>query len=149
MFDFGSLMGGGGPSTVVPGLGEMFKQTPSLMERFGGWMDKNPEQVWMALDQAGKAIAPENPMAGIGTQVSQAKLMHQQQVADDAKQNSMLGMLSDAMSGKMTAKDMKGPTSYGMTMNPDGTQKHSFDINPNGNDITMPQYSLGGGGNPQ
>ena len=104
-----------------------------LANQLSGWVDKNPNQFWTMMDMAGQAFDPNNPAAGVGTEISRGKMMkegqqaaEQQQIAKDAEYKQML---LDMMGGRMTAPGVKGGSTMTNKIGADGTGTTTFNYN--------------------
>lgn len=138
MFDWMSGIGNalsGASNPAVPGLGQLYE--PTLMEQAGQWMRQNPNQVWMGLDKVGQAFDPNNPFAGIGTEVAQSNLMQQKMAFDQQQQDKKMSgwqkQISSLMGGQggLTPDGQAGVTKVNSTISPEGKRRVTFDMNDN------------------
>lgn len=85
-------------------------------------MEMTPEMWTIALDQLGQNIAPNNPFAGIGTNVAKSSLATQRAGELQQRGEAQNQLWMEALSGSLTPKDKPGATSLNLTAGESGME---------------------------
>jgi hypothetical protein len=121
------------PTPAQPAAGFSFG---NMFSQANNWLQQNPEKFSVIADSIGRGLAPNNPMAGIGTFMAQSSLANKATKAQQVERQSMLDALRGTLNnpnvyndqqapnlgvpgiGDFTAAGVAGPTS--MTLTGDG-----------------------------
>ena len=103
----------------------MFEWLGNALTNFNNWagQGQNTNNLSYVLDQLGSNIAPNNPFAGIGTQLAQGDVANQQM----QKQSGDLSNFIKQVIQGLTAKDSTGHSNVKLSLNDDGSLKYSVD----------------------
>ena len=105
---------------VYTGIGGTI-QNPGFFSRVlsgvGGWMQKNPETFALTADAVGSRLNPNNPFAGIGTNMAKSSLAEKAEKQRNSKQDAIMKLVQS-----LTPAGTPGADSMTFKMGPNGLE---------------------------